>query len=257
MRLIPVIDLRDGLVVHAVRGEREHYQPVESVLVDTAQPPAVARALHEKLGVSEFYVADLDAIQNRGHHQALIAELAHQEGLRLIVDAGATDVQSALKVLDTGASKVIIGAETLATWEALLSIRAAIPADRLVFSLDMRAGHLLSRCVELAASSPMDVLNRLHQAGWPEVILLDLARVGTSAGVDPAHITEARRRFPELALLVGGGIRDVNELTTLKAMGVAGVLVGTALHRGIVTRQHIQALDTPATPKATPPGPRI
>jgi phosphoribosylformimino-5-aminoimidazole carboxamide ribotide isomerase len=245
MRLIPVMDLRGGVAVHAIKGERKHYQPVASVLSDTADPLVVARAFREKLGLSELYIADLDAIQGHGDHRELIARLADQERMKLLVDAGAADVESALEILVTGANKVIIGAETLTTWEALQAIRAAVPAGRLVFSLDMRAGQILSRCSQLAASSPLEVLDSLHRAGWQEVILLDLARVGTGAGVDRALITEARQRFPELALLVGGGVRDANELGDLNAIGVAGVLVATALHRGTITLQHIAALNHP------------
>lgn len=248
MRLIPVMDLLAGVVVHAVKGERERYQPIRSVLVDTAEPLAVANAFLEKLGSPEIYVADLDALQGHGHHRPLIARLANQKKGRLLVDAGATDPEGALRVLASGADKVIIGAETLASWEALLAIRAAVPAERLVFSLDMRAGRVLSRCSRLAALSPLEALAALHQAGWQEVILLDLARVGTGAGMDRLLISEARRRFPGLALLVGGGIRDANDLAELRAVGVAGALVATALHQGTITLQHIVALSRPATP---------
>src|SRR5512136_915884 len=98
------MDLRDGLAVHAVRGDRKEYRPVTSVLADTADPLDVARAFREKLGLSELYIADLNAIQGHGHHRALISRLAQQSGMRLIVDAGAADVASASQVLDAGAS---------------------------------------------------------------------------------------------------------------------------------------------------------
>jgi len=240
MRLIPVLDLRDGLVVHAVKGERERYQPVESVLADTAEPLAVARAFREKLGLQELYIADLDAIQGRGHHQALIASLAQQGKMAPLVDAGVTDVERALELLAIGAGKVIIGTETLVSWEALVTICAAVPAQRLAFSLDMRAGQVLSRSPQLAALHPLEVLERLQQMGWQEVILLDLARVGTGVGVDRALIAEARRRYPELALLVGGGVRQASELWGLKELGVAGVLVATALHQGTITANDLR-----------------
>ncbi len=106
----------------------------------------------------------------------------------------------------------------------------------------MQAGQIWSRCPELIDSTPIEVLSRLHQAGWREVILLDLARVGTGTGVDFALIAEARQRLPELTLLFGGGVRDVTELVDLKAAGVAGALVATVLHQGIITRQQISAL---------------
>jgi phosphoribosylformimino-5-aminoimidazole carboxamide ribotide isomerase len=242
VRLIPVMDLRDGLAVHAVKGEREQYRPVTGVLTDTADPLDVAKAFHEKLGLSELYIADLNAIQGRGHHQALISRLAQQSGMKLIVDAGAANVATALQVLDTGASQVIIGAETLPDWETALAICAAIDPRRLIFSLDMRSGQVLSRCPQLAASTPMEVLDLLRHANWREVILLDLSRVGTGTGVDQGLLTEARHMFPQLMLLAGGGVRDANEIATLSSAGAAGVLVATALHQGLITRQHIAAL---------------
>ena len=242
MRLIPVMDLRDGLAVHAVKGDREQYRPVTSVLADTAEPLEVARAFREKLGLSELYIADLNAIQGRGHHRALISRLAQQSGMRLIVDAGAANVASALQVLEAGASQVIIGAETLTTWDMALAIGTAIDPRHRIFSLDMRSGQVLSRCSQLAASKPAEVLGRLYRANWREVILLDLSRVGTGIGVDQALIAEARQMFPQLMLVAGGGVRDANELANLATAGVAGVLVATALHQGLITRQHLAAL---------------
>ncbi len=250
MRVIPVMDLHQGRVVHAIQGEREHYRPVTSVLTDSAGPRAVATAFRDKLGLSEVYIADLDAIQaaHSGRwalsprHREVLTSLAHQEGLHLLVDAAAADVPSALEVLAAGASKVIIGAETLTTWEAVIVLPAALPAGRLVFSLDMRAGQVLSRCPQLAALSPLEALERCAQAGWREVIVLDLGRVGTGAGVDWDLIAAARQRFPDLALLVGGGIRQGNDLRALKALGVAAALVATALHQGTITSQDIAAL---------------
>lgn len=250
MRVIPVMDVRQGQVVHAMQGEREHYRPVTSVLTSSAEPRAVAAAFRDKLGLSEVYVADLDAIQaaHSGRwalstrHREVLTSLAHQEGLHLLVDAAAADVPSALEVLATGASQVVIGAETLTTWEAVLALPAALPAGRLVFSLDMRAGQVLSRCPHLAALSPLEALESLAQAGWWEVILLDLGRVGTGAGVDRALIAAARERLPDLALLIGGGIRNRDELHALKALGVAAALVATALHQGRVTAEDIAAL---------------
>lgn len=242
--MIPVLDLKDGRVVHGVKGERHRYQPVVSTLTDTAEPIAVARAFAEKLGLREFYIADLDAIEHRGHHQAIISYLAQQEKMTLLVDAGIADVGGVLTLLNMGVSRVIIGAETLNSWDVLVTICAAVPVHRLVFSLDMRAGQVLSSCSQLAALHPLQVLERLQTLGWREVIFLDLARVGTGAGLDHALIAEARHRYPELDLLAGGGIRDVNELRDLQTAGVAGVLIATALHQGTITADDLHRLQS-------------
>ena len=70
MRVVPVIDLKGGMAVHAVRGERERYRPVRSVITDDAgDPVALARAFASELGLDELYVADLDAIGGEGEPQ--------------------------------------------------------------------------------------------------------------------------------------------------------------------------------------------
>jgi len=242
MRLIPVMDLKGGLAVHAVRGERQRYQPVKSVLSQTAQPLAIASAFRDQLGLSELYIADLDAIQGAGDHRSLIAALASQTGMQLLVDAGFADSQSAAEGLVNGATKVIVGSETLPDWETLDEILAILPSQRLIFSLDMRAGRILSLCGSLAEMHPIEALGHLRRWGWQEVILLDLARVGSAAGAGQELVREARQSFPELSLLVGGGVRDLAELEELQALGVDGVLLATALHTGALTRQQIDRL---------------
>lgn len=242
MRVIPVIDLRDGLAVHAVSGEREQYRPVQSVLADSAEPLAVAGAFRERLGLRELYVADLDAIEGRGNHEPLIAALAEQAGARLLVDAGISDLHGVLRVLATGSRCAIVGSETLSNWEALQEIAAEVAAGRLIFSLDMREGQVLTRCPQLAGLAPLQVLEKVNHLGIKEVILLELTQVGTGSGINRALIGAARERFPGLRLLTGGGVRDAHDLKALAALGVSGVLVATALHRGAITRQHIAAL---------------
>jgi len=238
------MDLLDGQVVHAIKGERKHYQPVKSVLCDMADPLAVARAFRDRLGLNEIYIADLDAIQDsrQTNNREVIAVLARRERLNIILDAGVSDVENSRKWLELGIRKVVIGAETLRAADALRSIPVRIERDRLVFSLDCRAGKVFSQCFALAAMLPMELLKHLQSAGWQEVILLDLGRVGSGEGADRALAAEARARFPGLSLLVGGGIANPDELIELESLGIAGVLVASALHRGIIVAQHIATL---------------
>ncbi len=62
MRVIPVLDIMGGVVVRGVAGRRSEYRPIESSLCSSCDPPVVARAIVERFGLAEFYIADLDAI---------------------------------------------------------------------------------------------------------------------------------------------------------------------------------------------------
>src|SRR6516225_10097070 len=72
MEVIPVIDLKDGVVVHARMGMRSAYAPIETALSPTSRPNDVARGLMSIFPFKKFYVADLNAIENKGNnHEAL------------------------------------------------------------------------------------------------------------------------------------------------------------------------------------------
>jgi len=241
MRLIPVIDLLDGQVVHAIRGQRKNYRPVKSVLCDIPDPIKLARAFRDRLGLNEIYIADLNAIQGSGRtdHRDQIAALAQSESLNIMLDAGISSLKDIQAWLRLGIHKAVIGAETLNRLAVVREIPARIVPDRIVFSLDLRAGKILSNCPEFAALSPLAALEHLQSAGWKEVILLDLGRVGSGGGVDRTLVNEVRAKHAGLSLLVGGGISNPEQLLELQSLGVAGVLVATALHRGAIAPQHL------------------
>jgi phosphoribosylformimino-5-aminoimidazole carboxamide ribotide isomerase len=240
MRVIPVIDLKGGVAVHAVRGERERYRPLESRIADGADPVAVARAVRARLGLDELYVADLDAIAGGAGHPELVAALAR--AARVMVDAGAATAAAVARLLDLGAARVIVGTESLPGVEAFRRLRAELPDAPLVLSLDLRGGRVLSPDDDLAARDPADALARLAGAGAREAIVLDLARVGSGSGPDVALIEELRGRVPDVELLAGGGVRDAADLRALADAGAAGALVATALHSGAITAEELRAV---------------
>ena len=240
MRVIPVIDLKGAVAVHAVRGERERYRPLHSEIVAGFDPVEVTRAVRDTLGLDELYVADLDAIAGGSADRVTIAALAHEA--RAMVDAGVTGFAEAGRMLELGAARVVVGTETLADERALERMRSALPDAPLVVSLDLRDGRVLSPQPALRRLRAAEALERLARSGVREAIVLDLARVGSGAGPDVALVRELGDRVPELELLAGGGVRDVADLRALADAGAAGALVATALHSGAIGRGELGAL---------------
>jgi phosphoribosylformimino-5-aminoimidazole carboxamide ribotide isomerase len=240
MRVIPVVDLKSGAAVHAVRGERERYRPLRSEVVSGADPVAVARAVRDAFGLDELYVADLDAIAGGAGHRELVAELARET--RVMVDAGSAEPGTVRELLALGAARVVIGTETLAGEEALGRLRAELADAPLVLSLDLRAGRVLSPDPELARLAPEDALARLARFGVREAIVLDLARVGSGEGPDVPLVRDIHARLPELELLAGGGVRDAADLRALTDAGASGALVATALHSGAIDPDGLRSL---------------
>jgi phosphoribosylformimino-5-aminoimidazole carboxamide ribotide isomerase len=241
MRVVPVIDLKARTAVHAVRGQRERYRPVRSIIAGSdGDPLALARAFRSELGLDELYVADLDAIGGKGRHSATLGALAREA--RVMVDAGVGDVPRARALLDLGVQRVVVGTETLSGADALDGLLAGLPPDAVILSVDLRDGCVLSADARLAGLPALEALARLHRAELREAIVLDLARVGSGAGPDVALIAEIHAAFPDLELLAGGGVRDVEDLRALDAAGAAGALVATALHGGLIGARELAEL---------------
>jgi phosphoribosylformimino-5-aminoimidazole carboxamide ribotide isomerase len=232
MKIIPVIDILDGVVVHAVEGKRSEYQPLKSKLCMSAEPVAVALAL-KNWGFADMYVADLDAIMGKSNNDPILQRMG-QAGLRLMVDAGTSDLPHARSLLDLGVAKVVVGTETLTDLRFVEKAVAELGRDRIVVSLDLKAGKVLSKSGKAVAMTPLSLASELQRLGASELIVLDLARVGSGLGPDFGLLQKLTHTL-KVKLLVGGGARDIQDLQKLKNLGVYGVLMSTALHSGKVS----------------------
>ena len=242
-----------GRVVQGLRGDRERYRAVRSGLVGSSEPAAVARALLRVCGGHALYVADLDAISGAGDHGDVIRTLRHELGAGAWVDAGVSDAAHASRLIDAGAARVIIGTETLPDLDALRTLRATLPAERMLVSLDVGEHGVISACPALAGLTPVAALTLLVREGVTEVILLALRHVGTGEGPDLATLQVARAAFPGLRLIAGGGVRSAADLRALADGGANGVLLATALHRGWITAADIDAVRTGGGPVTSAP----
>ncbi len=233
MKVIPVIDVLGGKVVHAVRGKRNEYKPLESNLVKSIEPVVVAKAFKE-LGFNELYVADLDAIIDCSSNFQTLKNINNETGLRLLADAGVTSIGRAQKLLDSGVSKLIIGTETLQTESFIGEAVKSFGSDRVVVSLDLKGDKILVKLGFDGCKSPICLLQDFKQMGVSQVIVLDLARVGSGEGVDVDFVKKVITEVG-VDVYVGGGVRDMNDLVELRKLGVTGALVATALHTGKIS----------------------
>ena len=244
MRVIPVLDLRAGRAVLAREGRRESYAPVRSVLTGsetgTGDAVALARVYRDALGLADCYVADLDAIGGGPVQTGLLRQIAGL-GSTLLVDAGVTDAARARAVRAAGAAQVVVGLETLPSFEALAAVACAVGAERVVFSLDLRDGAPLVRPGVAAGATPLELAREAVAAGAASLLVLDLARVGTGRGVDATLLHALRRAHPTAELLAGGGVSGAPDLARLADVGLDGVLVATALHDGRLGRADLEA----------------
>lgn len=229
MRIVPVLDVMNGTVVRAIGGRRSEYRSVASKLTASTEPVEVARALLAATGSTELYVADLDAIVGGGLSSSVGHLLRHtlatvwlDVGLRCPLEAA--HLKRFCNVRPVVASETFGGGPPPAQepFGDILRLRPAL-------SIDLRDGKLIT--VSSDWSSPQELAERMSVDGFRTFILLDLARVGMYSGPGTeALCQELRKRYPDIELLVGGGVRNRDDLKRLEDVGADGVLVASALH---------------------------
>ncbi|MBI1899515.1 MAG: hisA/hisF family protein [Planctomycetia bacterium] len=248
MQIIPVLDLKGGLVVRGVAGRRDEYRPVVSRIAQDARPATVARAF-AALGLTEAYVADLDAIAGAAPALHIYRDLM-DAGLSLWVDAGCGDAlraQGLAEFVHSGKTlaRIVVGLESLASPAALGEIAAAVDPERIVFSLDLKDGTPICG-PGWNPVSPVQIARFAFDAGIREIIVLDLADVGAGGGVRTLDLCRAIRGAASvpLQLVAGGGVRGLDDLRALSAAGCDAALVASALHDGRLTRKEIDRART-------------
>src|SRR5660398_190104 len=149
---------------------------------------------------------------------------------------------SASRLLQAGAARVIVGSETLPSLKTLRKIRDSVLPEQMLFSLDVGSGGVLSTCATLQSLQPLAALDLLSREGLSQVIMLTLNRVGTESGPDWSILESSRATFPHLSLIAGGGVRSPDDMWRLAEMGVDGILIATALHRGSISAADIDKI---------------
>lgn len=225
MQIIPVIDLKDGLVVHAVRGNREKYQPIHlhSQLTKTSDIQAVLNSFLQLYSFKQFYIADLNAITGAGNHQQLIdSVLSTHPDIDFWLDNGCqfseiNNIHSNLK-------------QIIATESQRLP--PSTSTQKFILSLDYKNQQTMGHDTWFEQSD-----------FWPDVVIaMTLNRVGSGLGPDIEKLTALQQSHPEKHWVAAGGIRHLMDLKLLEKNHIHAALLATALHSGRINSQILHNL---------------
>ncbi len=233
-RIVFVLDIYNRTVVHAQGGNRQNYQPIHksSVLCNTSKPIEVIDAINPK----EVYIADLNILQGIGEHDTNFNDIrAVLQKVKTMLDPGISSLSDIGDTLSL-ASSVILGTET-ASMDTISRAASEFPG-RVNVSIDIKNGRILTRDPDMP-DDPIEVIGMLNNMDIRDIIILDMDRVGTSSGVD-AQFLSTIAASSNHDVLLGGGVKDMSDIESLKDIGLKGALVATALHNGKIPLALIQ-----------------
>jgi phosphoribosylformimino-5-aminoimidazole carboxamide ribotide isomerase len=240
MRIVPVLDIKNGVVVRGIAGRRENYRPIVSQLTSSSFPVDLAKAFRDQLGLREIYLADLDAIGGQEPCWKIYGDI-RSLGCRLWVDAGIRNVSDAHKLLQGGISDIVIGLETLAGPTEVKAICDTLESEQIIFSLDLKHGKPLGNVNAWSKEDAYPIANEAIGFGIRRLIILDLAMVGRGRGLGTEELCRRIAKVnPSIEICAGGGIQGPEDFSRLAECGVQTVLIASALHDGRLRPKHWQ-----------------
>lgn len=238
----PAIDVREGRVVRLAQGDYAR----ETRYGD--DPLALALDYADQ-GAQWLHLVDLDAARAGGYSLLpLLRALAGDGRLELQTGGGVRGRDDIERLLEAGASRVVIGSLAVREPGRVLAWIEAFGADRITVALDARldpAGSWrlpVHGWTETGEQSLAALAARYADGGLCHLLSTDIARDGMLSGPNMALYGHLRGIAPTLSVQASGGVYSVADVSRARDAGCSGIVLGRALlERRFRLREALQA----------------
>jgi len=228
LEIVPSIDLRSGRVVRLKQGD---YGRQINYDVD---PLDVARS-YADAGATWLHIVDLDgAKEGRPAQSDLIAQIIAASGMRVQAGGGIRGTADVQRLLDAGASRVVVGTKAIEDWAWFESLARddARFAHKLVLALDAKDGIVATRgWTEASGRRAVDIAKQI--SGWPvgAILYTDVAKDGMLQGPNIEH-TRRLAEAGDVPVIASGGVGNIDHIRAVMMIPAWGVIVGRSLYEG-------------------------
>jgi len=222
VELYPAVDIEGGRVARS----------------RSAADPLAAVRQFARDGARWVHAVDLDRAFGKGENRDVIRSLLDEGGgaVRIQVGGGLTTDAAIAELLGWGATRVVIGTAAAVDPALVARLLARYGAERLAVGIDARDGRVAARGSDVTlALTPLELARRVRGEGARTVIYTDAARDGSLVGPDVEGARAIAALGGGLDVIVSGGVASLDDLRRVREAGLAGAIVGRALHDGRFT----------------------
>jgi phosphoribosylformimino-5-aminoimidazole carboxamide ribotide isomerase len=231
MLVIPAVDLREGACVQLIGGSYASEQ------LRIENPLEVARGW-TRAGFTRLHVVDLDAATGRGDNAAIVRDILGEVPANIQVGGGVRSGDTIERLLDEGATWVVLGTRALEEPEWLAGTASSFPGQ-LIVAADVRERQIVTRgWARTLSRTVLDAVEQLNDIPLGGVLVTAVHREGQLAGTD-LFLMEDVAELCVHPVIASGGISSVADLRELADRGIAAAVVGMALYTGALDARAI------------------
>lgn len=225
MRIIPAIDLLDGVCVRLRQGDYARATVYRGDPLQAAREFAAA-------GAGLLHLVDLEGARAGRPLQArLVLDIAAALPIPVEVGGGIRTLADLAGYLEHGVARAVLGSAALKD-PAFFRTALARYGERIILGLDARGGLVAAEgWTETSQVDAVELARSLAGSGLREVIYTDIARDGMLSGPDLQGLGRLVRETG-LSAIASGGIASLADLEGAAAAGASGAIVGKAVYDG-------------------------
>ncbi|MEI9902628.1 MAG: 1-(5-phosphoribosyl)-5-[(5-phosphoribosylamino)methylideneamino]imidazole-4-carboxamide isomerase [Asticcacaulis sp.] len=234
MILYPAIDLINGECVRLAQGRFDAVTRYDS-------DPFKRLSLFNDEHAQWIHIVDLDGAKFGAPRQhELIGRLAAASKAKIQTGGGIRTREHVQTLLDAGVAAVVVGSAAVKAPDEVRGWLSHFGKDRITLALDVLPtadggfDAALHGWVEGSGTSLWDVLDYYPVNTAHRILVTDVSRDGMLQGPNMALMRLLRQKRPDLEIQASGGVRSIEDLYDLKALGVHGAIVGKAIYEGLI-----------------------
>ena len=239
MEVIPALDLLGGRCVRLYQGD------FDQVTVYDQDPIDLARRYRDA-GTQRLHVVDLDGARSgEPENLDLIAELTGL-GLAVQIGGGLRDLQRVRTLLDTGASRVVIGSVAVTDPQTVIGWINELGAERVIPAFDVKLTEQGEPIVQThgwtknSEQTLWELMDCYAESGAVDFLCTDISKDGTLAGPNVELYASCTERYPQARIIASGGVAGFDDLIALAQTAASAVVTGKALLDGQLQLEEIQ-----------------
>lgn len=226
MILYPAIDIRGGKCVRLTQGRYEE-------MTVFSDDPADIALKFQKDGAQYIHVVDLDGARGESSNRELISRMAKMIGIPVQTGGGIRTLKDIETVLESGVSRVILGTSAVQNPE-LVAQAVLRYKSRIAVGIDARDGYVAIEGWEKTSDfKAVEFAKKMESLGVKTIIYTDIATDGMMTGPNLSAMEEMLGNVG-LEVIASGGVSSIEDLVSLREIGVHGAIVGKALYTGAI-----------------------
>lgn len=225
MEVIPAIDLSDGKCVRLYKGRKG----TEKVYFDD---PLEAIDFWIEKGAKRLHFVDLDGAWGSSKNKDLLNKMIQKASgqVKIQVGGGIRTIDAAIKLVEDGVDRVIIGTLAVKNPEKIKILAEKIGSERIIVALDYKDDKIATHgWTEQTNKDPFLFGKEVEKLGAGFILFSSVEADGAFIGPDLKNI-EKMVKSVKIPVYAAGGVRNKEDIIQLQKVGVHGVIVGKAFY---------------------------